>query len=104
MIKGAVLTINASMKNITIIFCISLVIISCKMMRSSTHPDRNGFEVVYVGYDPKDSLYEGYPVKDTDSLEFHYDPVAKKTRIYIVEVTRYIVLNENFELLWIESR
>lgn len=92
------------MKNLVVILFSSILLVSCKTMQTASNLDRNGFEVVYVGHDPNESPYEKYPVKDSDSLEFHYDLESKQNRIYVVEETRYVVLNESFELLWIESK
>jgi hypothetical protein len=98
------------MKKLVFVLFGSLIFVSCKTTQTvsdlDTQPklDRNGFEVVYIGYNPQDSLYEKYPVTQTDSLEYHYDLNSQQYRIYVVEETRYVVLNENYELLWIESK
>jgi len=75
-----------------------------KLLNAYQETDRNGFEVLYIGSDPKDSIFDKFPVKDSDSLEFHYDPTTHQIRIYVVQNERYVVLNENYELLWFVSR
>jgi hypothetical protein len=83
---------------------LSASLFSCKTSQTVSNLDRNGFEVVYIGYNPNDTIYETYPITQTDSLEYHYDSNSQQYKIYVVEETRYVVLNENYELLWIESK
>jgi hypothetical protein len=94
------------MKRLGFILFSSVLFVSCKTTQTVSNLDRNGFEVVYIGYNPEDTLVdvETYHVSDTDSLEFHYNMETKQTLIYLVEETRYAVLNENFKLLWFESK
>jgi hypothetical protein len=92
------------MKKLVFISIIALSLFSCKTSQTVSNLDRNGFEVVYFGYNPQDSLYEKYPVSYSDSLEYHYDLESNRTLVYVVEETRYVVLNENFELIRIESK
>jgi hypothetical protein len=92
------------MKKLIFISIVILSLSSCKTSQTVSNLDRNGFEVAYIGYNPQDSIYEKYPVSDSDSLEYHYDSASNQTLVYIVEETRYVVLSENFELIRIESK
>jgi hypothetical protein len=93
------------MKNLAVILFSSILLVSCKTMQTASNLDRNGFEVVYFGYNPNDTLagVESYPVTESDSLEYRYSP-TKGTLVYLVEETRYVVLNENYKFLWFESK
>jgi len=98
------------MKKIAFIISSVIFLAACKtghkdLMDSGlvkTYDD--GYEVVFFGYNPQDTLLQKYPVSDTDSLEYHYNLDTKQTLIYLLEESRYAVLNENFEFLWYESR
>lgn len=93
------------MKKLIFISIAVLSLFSCKTSQTVSNLDRNGFEVVYIGYNPNDTLagVESYPVTESDSLEFRYSP-TKGTLVYLVEETRYVVLNENYKFLWFESK
>lgn len=94
------------------IFCIIICsLLSCNTLEREVKARGNyyvkrpdGYIVEFFGYNPSDTLIERYPVKDTDSIEMVYDQDLKELRYYIVEENRYVVLSENYELLWYESR
>ena len=45
-----------------------------------------------------------YPINDLDSTFIGYHPETNEQIIYLVESTRYVVLNQFHEVLWFESK
>lgn len=99
------------MKKLIFVFGAISLLTSCKSFEEQVRARGNyvdvkpdGYVVEYIGYNPQDSLIERYPVSETDSIRIIQDVDTKKLLYYIVEDTRYVVLNENYELLRIESK
>jgi hypothetical protein len=99
------------MKKLILIFSISISLVSCKSFEEQVRSRGNyvdvksdGYVVEYFGYNPSDTLIDKYPINDSDSLSYFYDLDTKQTLIYVIEETRYVILNENLELLRFESK
>lgn len=90
------------MKNLIFIFSICLVLFSCKTS-----------ENVVSQYDTKTPQFsndksielEYYPIDfSKDSIQEFFNSEMNETNYYVIEQTRVVVLNENFEIIRIESK
>ena len=108
------------MKKLVFVFSMGIVSTSCNTFKEQVNSDQQYVTIYEYGKAVKipinndvDSTIEledevivrdKYTINDSDSTFIGYHPETKEQIIYLVESTRYVVLNQRYEVLWFESK